>query len=191
MAMRSATTLLLTLFAALSLAACGGGGGGTADIEASGGTYVIGGDDGDGTGDDTEPPVDPPTEDSRAAEVLALVNQARADNGLSPVAWHDGAAAVALLHSEDMRDREFFDHVNPDGLNPGDRLAEGGVDLTGWGENIAMGYLTAVHVMEGWMNSPGHRANILEPAWTHLGIGITEAVTPGPYWTQNFIRVPD
>jgi uncharacterized protein YkwD len=174
---------------ALSAAACGGGVGGTTDLTANGGTIPIGGSP--GTGDPPDPvDGDPLPGESREERVLVMVNQARADYGLAPVEWHDGAAAVALEHSQDMAARNFFDHVNPEGQTPGDRLAEGNVELTGWGENIAAGYLTADAVMEGWMNSPGHRDNILNPMWTHLGVGVTDPVQPGPYWTQNFIRAP-
>jgi len=181
--------LLVALLLALSLAACGGGGGSSTGISGSGGTIPIG--DTPDTGDIPDPvDTDPLPGDSREEQVLVLVNQVRADYGLAPVEWHEGAAAVALEHSEDMEARNFFDHENPDGQNPGDRLAEANVELTGWGENIASGYLTPESVMEGWMNSPGHRDNILSSMWTHLGVGITQPVNPGPYWTQNFIRVP-
>ncbi len=173
---------LLALLLALLLTACGGGASGSSDLPPT--------DLGDGSGDTVPVDDDPLPGDTREEEVLILVNQVRAEYDLAPVQWHEGAAAVALAHSKDMRDRDFFDHVNPDGLDAGDRLTAAGVEFSGWGENIARGYLTPESVMEGWMNSPGHRANILSEHWTHLGIGVTAPVTPGPWWTQNFLRVP-
>jgi uncharacterized protein YkwD len=186
--MRSANAvprILLIALLTLLLAACGGGSSGGGSVAGTGAST------GTGTPNPTGPVDDDPLPGtSREEQVLVLVNQVRADYGLDPVEWHEGAAAVALAHSEDMALREFFAHENPDGLNPGDRLAAANVELSAWGENIAMGYLTPVHVMDGWMNSPGHRDNILTPGWTHLGIGITDPVEPGPYWTQNFLHVP-
>ncbi len=183
------TRLMIAVLLALGLAACGGGTTSSTDISGSGGVIPIGGTP--DAGDSPDPvDTDPLPGDSREEQVLVLVNQVRAEYGLDPVEWHDGAAAVALAHSKDMEDRNFFDHVNPDGQDPGDRLAEANVALSAWGENIASGYLTPESVMDGWMNSPGHRDIILTAGWTHLGVGITNPVNPGPYWTQNFIRVP-
>ena len=176
---RLLVSLLLMVVSVCSLAACGGG--------AGGGAGPIGGSPVTDPGPVSD---DPLPGESVEEQVLVLVNQAREEHGLAPVEWHDGAAAVALEHSEDMEARSFFDHVNPEGQTPGDRLTEGGVVFTGWGENIAAGYMTPEAVMDGWMNSPGHRDNILHPMWTHLGVGVTDPVYPGPYWTQNFIRAP-
>jgi uncharacterized protein YkwD len=81
-----------------------------------------------------------------------------------------------------MRDRGFFDHVNLDGLDPFDRADRAGVDARA--ENIARGEPDAVAVMEFWMDSPGHRANILDCGLTRLGVGIAEG--GGPWWTQLF-----
>lgn len=183
------TRPLLALLLVLMLAACGGGATSATDISGSGGVIPIG-----NTPDPAVTP-DPVNEDplpgeSREEQILVLVNEVRATYGLSELEWHADAAAVALAHSEDMDARNFFSHTNPDGQDPGDRLAEAEIELTGWGENIAGGYLTPESVMEGWMNSPGHRDNILNPMWTHLGVGVTHPTYPGPYWTQNFLRVP-
>jgi uncharacterized protein YkwD len=122
-----------------------------------------------------------------AQEVLAIVNVERANNGLQPVQWHDTASQVAYMHALDMDVRNYFAHDNPDGLSPGDRLTAGGVNWTGWGENIARGQDNPAAVMNAWMNSPGHRSNILNSIFTHLGVGVHEA-GGGPWWVQNFVR---
>jgi uncharacterized protein YkwD len=117
------------------------------------------------------------------AEVLALVNQQRAAAGCGAVAPDDSLAAVARGHSADMRDRGFFDHINPDGADPFDRAAAAG--LAARAENIAYGQADAAEVMDAWMNSPGHRANILNCSLTRLGVGVAEG-SGGPWWTQLF-----
>ena len=141
---------------------------------------------------DVPPPPPPgdtsmsPSELAKALEVLDLVNQIRQQNGLGTLTWDNTAAEVAYRHSLDMDVRDFFAHTNPDGDSPGDRLTAGGVAWTAYGENIAMGYATAQDVMDAWMNSPGHRDNILYPNFTHLGVGVHE--NGSTWWTQNFFR---
>jgi uncharacterized protein YkwD len=130
------------------------------------------------------PPVAAPvTAAGPEAEVLALVNQQRAAAGCGAVAPDDALAAVARAHSADMRDRGFFDHTNPDGLDPFDRAANAGLDARA--ENIAAGQANPAEVMDAWMNSAGHRANILNCSLTLLGVGVAEG-SGGPYWTQLF-----
>ena len=177
--MKYAITLLPLLALALILPACGGGsggGGGSSDVAAAtGGTAT-------------------PAEEAWALAVLDLVNQERQNNGLPAVAWRDDLAAVAYAHSLDMFVRDFWDngnpHVNPDGQDPGARLAEAGISVLGWGENIAYGQTTPAAVVTAWMNSPDHRDNILHPAWTHMGVGVHDEPNPGPFWTQVFILAP-
>ncbi|WP_282204860.1 CAP domain-containing protein [Kitasatospora fiedleri] len=94
-------------------------------------------------------------------------------------------ATAALRHSEDMAARNFFDHTNPDGAGPQQRIDAVGYAWSGWGENIARGQKDAAAVMESWMNSPGHRANILNCKFTELGVGV-HLGTGGPWWTQDF-----
>jgi uncharacterized protein YkwD len=118
-----------------------------------------------------------------ADQVLALVNSERAAAGCGPVSADGGLASVARAHSEDMRDRGFFSHDNPDGLDPFDRADRAGVDARA--ENIARGQSDAAEVMDAWMNSSGHRANILNCSLTRLGVGIAEG-DRGPWWTQLF-----
>ena len=91
--------------------------------------------------------------------------------------------AVARAHSADMRDRGYFDHVDPEGLDPFDRAEQAG--LTALAENIAVGQPDPAAVMADWMNSPGHRANILDCSLTHLGVGVAQG-DGGPWWTQLF-----
>jgi uncharacterized protein YkwD len=117
------------------------------------------------------------------AQVLALVNTQRAAVGCRAVTADDELAAVARAHSEDMRDRGFFGHVNPDGLGPFDRAERAGV--TARAENIAQGQPDAAAVMDAWMKSSGHRANILNCGLTRLGVGVAEG-GGGPWWTQLF-----
>jgi uncharacterized protein YkwD len=118
------------------------------------------------------------------AEVLALVNAARAAAGCAPLDADAGLAGVARAHSADMRDRDFFDHVNPDGLDPFDRARAAG-QTQARAENIAYGQPTPAAVMETWMNSSGHRANILDCSLRTLGVGVAEGAG-GPWWTQLF-----
>ncbi|HEX8802960.1 MAG TPA: CAP domain-containing protein [Acidimicrobiales bacterium] len=121
-------------------------------------------------------------EEGYAAEVLDLVNQARADVGCQALTVDDRLQAAAQLHAEDMSARQYMDHVNPEGLDPSDRAAAQG--YTGpVGENIAMGYPSPAEVMEGWMGSEGHRANIENCDYTIIGIGVD---TEGWYWAQVF-----
>ncbi len=146
----------------------------------------------------TTPPPPPPTTVAAPApaapapdpgvegEVVALVNAERATAGCGPVASDAGLAGVARAHSADMRDRGYFSHTTPEGLSPWDRAAAAGVSGAS-AENIAQGYGDAASVMAGWMDSPGHRANILDCSNTRLGVGVAQG-PGGPWWTQLFGR---
>lgn len=123
-------------------------------------------------------------ESSAAAQVLSLVNEERAKVGCSPVAAGSALTALAQSYSEDMAARGFFDHTDPDGRTPWDRAEKAGISNLG-GENIARGQADAAAVMDAWMNSPGHRANILNCDFKTLGVGV-ELGSGGPWWTQNF-----
>ncbi|MEE1740615.1 CAP domain-containing protein [Streptomyces sp. BE147] len=125
-----------------------------------------------------------PAGTSAQAAVLALVNQERAKAGCSPVTTSAPLTALAQNLSEDMAARGFFDHTDPDGATPWDRAAKAGVQNLG-GENIARGQADAEAVMESWMNSDGHRANILNCDYKTLGVGM-HAGSGGPWWTQDF-----
>ncbi|WP_328896597.1 CAP domain-containing protein [Streptomyces sp. NBC_00236] len=121
---------------------------------------------------------------SAQAAVLALVNQERSKVGCSPVTASSSLASLAQSFSDDMAARGFFDHTDPDGQSPWDRAAKAGVTGLG-GENIARGQADAEAVMEAWMNSEGHRANILNCDYKTLGVGVHFG-SGGPWWTQDF-----
>lgn len=121
---------------------------------------------------------------SAQAAVLALVNQERSKVGCSPVTASSSLASLAQSFSDDMAARGFFDHTDPDGQSPWDRAAKAGVSGLG-GENIARGQADAEAVMEAWMNSEGHRANILNCDYKTLGVGVHFG-PGGPWWTQDF-----
>ncbi|MGW1608363.1 sigma-70 family RNA polymerase sigma factor [Streptomyces sp. NPDC002285] len=119
------------------------------------------------------------------AQVVALVNKERSAAGCGPLSQDSQLNQAALRHSEDMDARDFFDHTNPDGADPGQRVTAAGYRWSTYGENIAQGQQTPEAVMESWMNSPGHRANILNCSFKDIGVGIHKA-SGGPWWTQVF-----
>jgi uncharacterized protein YkwD len=118
------------------------------------------------------------------AEVLRLVNAERAKVGCVPLAASSALAGLAGDFSTAMADDGFFDHTDPSGASPWDRAAKAGITNLG-GENIARGQADAAAVMDAWMNSPGHRANILNCDFKSLGVGVHFGAG-GPWWTQNF-----
>ncbi|WP_406863370.1 CAP domain-containing protein [Streptomyces sp. HUAS MG47] len=118
------------------------------------------------------------------AEVLRLVNAERAKVGCQAVSPSPSLGRLAGAFSADMANRAFFDHTDPDGDTPWDRADQAGVTGLG-GENIARGQADAAAVMTAWMNSDGHRANILNCDYTRLGVGVHYAAG-GPWWTQDF-----
>lgn len=134
-----------------------------------------------------KPTMTPSTEISAEKEVFSLVNKVRAENGLSALTWADDLANVARAHSRDMINRSFFSHTNPDGQSPFDRLRNNGINYKTAAENIAYGQKTAEAVMNGWMNSSGHRANILNKNVKELGVGAVKNQNGTIYWTQVFI----
>lgn len=140
----------------------------------------------------TSGPVDPPAESPSErelleAEVVELTNAERVAAGCPEVHVHDRLTTASRGHSEDMVERDFFDHTNPDGDGPGDRARAAGYDWRAISENIAWGYRTAEAVVAGWMDSPGHRRNILDCDAAEVGVGVADS-SGGPYWTQMFGR---
>lgn len=125
--------------------------------------------------------------DPAVAEVVRLVNVERARAGCAAVHADARLATAARLHSEDMARQNYFSHTSLDGRSPWDRIRAQGYAY-GSAENIAAGYATPAAVMTGWMNSAGHRANILNCANTALGVGIgtNPSATYRIYWTQDF-----
>lgn len=133
----------------------------------------------------TSSPLEIPPE---SAAMLAAVNKFRSDNGVGALVWCSALANSALGHSVDMANRQFFEHVNPDGDDPFARMLAAGYGENG-GENIAVGYNSVSLVMEGWIDSPGHRANLLQPGFVDFGEGHVTGDymrSPAIYWTQNF-----
>lgn len=118
------------------------------------------------------------------AAVLGLVNEERAQVGCAPVKASTALSDLARAHSEDMAARGYFDHTDPDGATPWDRAEKAGVSGLG-AENIARGQADAGAVMNAWMQSEGHRANILNCDFTTMGVGVHMG-DGGPWWTQNF-----
>ncbi|WP_328940712.1 CAP domain-containing protein [Streptomyces sp. NBC_00250] len=142
-----------------------------------------GSDGGSGTGTGAGPQNDQ-GKSSTADQVIALVNAERAKAGCGPLTANATLTRAAQGHSDDMAARDFFDHTNPDGDGPGERVTDAGYPWSTYGENIAMGQSSPESVMDSWMNSPGHRANILNCSFKEIGIGIHSE--GGPYWTQVF-----
>ena len=128
-----------------------------------------------------------PTDDSYAkefeAEVVRLVNIERKKAGLSELKHNWELSRVARYKSEDMRDKGYFSHTSPTYGSPFQMMKSFGISYRTAGENIAKGQTTPAAVVKGWMNSPGHRANILNSSFTEIGVGYAS----GNYWTQMFI----
>lgn len=122
---------------------------------------------------------------SFAQQVVDLVNEERAKAGLQPLAVHTGATAAAQVRA--VETEQSFSHTRPDGSSFTTALTEQGVSYRSAGENIAWGQRTPQQVMEGWMNSSGHRANILSERFTAIGVGYYRSAAGVNYWTQLFI----
>ncbi|WP_428964160.1 CAP domain-containing protein [Micromonospora fluostatini] len=133
--------------------------------------------------DGDEPEESPPS--GQAQQVLGLVNTERAGAGCPAVRTEGRLTTAAQRHSQDQADHRNMSHTGSDGSTVGDRLDRAGYSWSTYGENVAINRASPEAVMEAWMNSPGHRANILNCAFTELGVGM---VTRGDqtYWTQKF-----
>lgn len=118
------------------------------------------------------------------AEVIRLVNEIRAENGLNKLTHDWELSRVARYKSQDMHDKNYFSHTSPTYGSPFDMIKAFGLSYRTAGENIARGQRTPQVVVDAWMNSSGHRANILNASYTHIGVGY---VADGNYWTQMFI----
>ena len=118
------------------------------------------------------------------AEVIRLVNKVRVENGLRPLAANWELSRVARFKSRDMRDNHYFSHTSPTYGSPFQMMRDFGLSFRTAGENIAYGQRTPQAVVDAWMNSSGHRANILNASYTQIGVGY---VAQGNYWTQMFI----
>ena len=117
-------------------------------------------------------------------EVIRLVNEIRAQNGLSALTYNWELSRVARYKSQDMVDNRYFSHTSPTYGTPFQMIRSFGLSYRSAGENIAYGQRTPQAVVNAWMNSSGHRANILSSSYTQIGVGY---VANGHYWTQMFI----
>jgi uncharacterized YkwD family protein/spore coat assembly protein SafA len=120
-------------------------------------------------------------------EVVRLTNEQRAKYGLPPLKMDWQLARVARYKSADMRDKNYFQHNSPTYGSPFTMMRNFGIQYRTAGENIAAGQRTPQEVVNAWMNSPGHRANILNKNFTHIGVGYAKGGSYGHYWTQMFI----
>ncbi|MBQ9832920.1 MAG: LysM peptidoglycan-binding domain-containing protein [Clostridia bacterium] len=118
------------------------------------------------------------------SEVVRLVNEQRAANGLSALKENWELSRVARYKSQDMVDNKYFSHTSPTYGTPFEMITDFGISYRTAGENIAYGQRTPQQVVNAWMNSSGHRANILNASFTQIGVGY---VANGHYWTQMFI----
>jgi len=117
--------------------------------------------------------------------VLVLVNQERAAAGLGALSRSAQLDQAAERHTADMRDNEFFSHTGSDGTQAADRVNDTGYQWARVGENLAQGSNTPEEVVQRWMDSEGHRANILQADFTEIGLAVTDG---GPLWAQVFAR---
>ncbi len=122
---------------------------------------------------------------SFAQQVVDLVNSQRSQAGCGPLTMDGKLTTAAQAHSDDMANRNFFDHASPEGYHADHRIEAAGYRWSSWGENIARGQKDPAAVMESWMNSPGHRANILNCSFKQIGVGVRTG-SGGPWWTQVF-----
>ena len=123
---------------------------------------------------------------SMTSQVVTLVNKERASNGLQSLASDRQLAKLAQMKAEDMAKNGYFSHISPTYGSAFDMMKKYGVSYKTAGENIAKGQKTAQSVMNGWMNSSGHRANILKSDYTKIGVGCAKASDGTTYWVQIF-----
>ena len=121
-------------------------------------------------------------------QVFELVNKERTSRGLPALKYSNDVAYVARLKSQDMINKKYFSHTSPTYGSPFEMMEQFGLRFSAAGENIAYGQKTAAEVMNAWMNSSGHRANILSSAYTTMGVGVAKAANGTLYWTQMFMN---
>lgn len=153
-----------------------------------------------------QPPAAPGVAGTRAtcglaefqAQMLVLVNQHRVAGAscgsrgefpaVGALAWNDALTSASLVHSDDMVAANFFSHTGSDGRNAGQRITAAGYAWRTWGDNIAAGHRTVNQVVAGWMNSPGHCANLMNPNFRDIGVACVAGSAGngyGTYWTQK------
>jgi uncharacterized YkwD family protein len=128
-----------------------------------------------------------PKVDEFQNRVVQLTNAERAKYGLRPLKMNWELQRVARIKSEDMRNKNYFDHNSPTFGSPFTMLSNFGIHFSAAGENIAAGQQTPEAVVKSWMNSAGHRKNILNPQYTEIGCGVAFGGSYRIYWTQQFI----
>ena len=134
---------------------------------------------------DNDTPDNETEADASIQRIVDLVNEERAKEGLAPLTLHSSATAAAAVRAKEIK--TSFSHTRPDGRNFNTALNEQGVSYRGAGENIAYGQRTPEEVMTGWMNSSGHRANIMNGSYTSIGVGHYVDANGVSYWTQLFL----
>lgn len=123
-----------------------------------------------------------------AKQVVGIVNQERAKAGLSPLTLNTKVSKVAQAKAEDMKNNNYFSHTSPTYGSPFDMMKQFGVSYSSAGENIAKGQKTPQSVMNAWMNSSGHKANIMSNSFEQIGVGYTTDSKGNTYWVQMFIK---
>lgn len=134
----------------------------------------------------TTPPATVGSATAQTTQVVELVNEERAKAGCGALSIDDKLMTAAQRHSQDQADNRNMSHTGSDGSDPGQRIDRVGYTWQTYGENVAWNQQSPAAVMEAWMNSPGHRANILNCTFTEIGVGV--ASSNGPYWTQVFAK---
>jgi uncharacterized protein YkwD len=119
-------------------------------------------------------------------QVIALTNEHRTANGCGGLAENSALRTAARGHSSDMAAHDQMTHQGTNGSDPGDRITQSGYPATKWAENVAFGQPSPKEVVDAWMQSPGHRANILDCGLSEIGVGHVVNPEGVPYWTQDF-----
>ncbi len=150
------------------------------------GTNTPDNNQGNGSTEESTPEETPDTEHAFIKEVVNLVNAERAKEGLSPLTINTNVQAAAMVRAKECE--QLFSHTRPDGSSFATALKEQNVSYRRAGENIAWGQRSPQEVMKAWMNSSGHRANIMNPDFTTIGVGYYENANGTDYWCQLFTR---
>lgn len=120
-------------------------------------------------------------------QLFDVTNAERAKRGLNVLDWNEEVRGTARKHSTDMADNHYFDHTNPQGQSPFDRMQEDGIAFMSAGENLAQGQPSSIFAHQGLMNSEGHRKNIVNDGFTELGVGVDFNEDNQPVYTENFL----
>ena len=176
---------LFTIILLLLLVACGGGSSGSSSS----------GNEDSSTGDSATETEETTDIEEFASQMVAQINAVRSEarscgtsgdfDAADPVIWNDLLALAAEWHSEDMAENDFFSHTGSDGSDIGERLETAGYSASAWGENIAAGYGSIEAVVTGWVSSPGHCVNIMNPNFSEIGAyqATSDTATYSSYWT--------